>query len=466
MPNPNGFAGNDTMTHGNRTSLFVVWVAASAATAGLLFGYDVAVVNGALVFLRADFGLGSVQTELVTSILFWGCAAGAVLAGWASDRYGRRPVLFSAGALFCVAAFTAVSATHFSQLLAARLLAGITLGAALLIAPMYIAEIAPAHLRGRLVTLNQLGIVSGILLGFVCNYGLARLPHDNWRWMFGVGALPALALSATLLLIPESPRWLLQKGRKDRACAVLRQVTPEAEVEKALNEIGAAIREESGTYHELLGKAVRKPLVLAVMLAIIQQVTGVNTVMYYGAILFSEHTGASASQAIGMNVIVGVVNLAFTILGLVLIDKLGRRPLLLAGTGGMALSLVVFSVMLHTMPGHSSLLLVPVLGYVACFAFGLGVGVWVCMAEMFPNRIRGRAMSVANMALWISVSGVTATFLSFIKMVGVSGVFLGYALLCAFSFAYIYIKLPETKNRSLEEIEGIWLKTEGVPVKR
>ena len=180
--------------------------------------------------------------------------------------------------------------------------------------------------------------------------------------------------------------------------------------------------------------------------------------MYYGAIIFAEHAGATASQAIGMNVIVGVVNLLFTIVGLLLIDKLGRRPLLLTATGGMGICLVAFSALLHYMPGRSALLLVPVLGYVAFFAFGLGTGVWVCLAELFPNRIRGRAMSIGTMVLWISVSCVTATFLSLIKIFTASGVFLGYAVLCAASFAYIFLRLPETKNRTLEEIEAIWVK--------
>jgi SP family arabinose:H+ symporter-like MFS transporter len=274
--------------------------------------------------------------------------------------------------------------------------------------------------------------------------------------MFFLGGTPAIALCLAMLWIPESPRWLLQKGKLEQATAVLRKVSAEADVQATIDEITMAIREESGTYRELLSKALRKPLVLAVMLAIIQQVTGVNTVLYYGSIIFAEHTGASASEAFGMNVVVGAVNLLFTVFGLLLIDKLGRRPLLLLATGGMAVSLVAFAVLLNTMAGHSTLLLLPVLGYVACFAFGLGTGVWVCMAELFPNRIRGRALSISNMALWISVTVLTATFLSLTKMFSAAGVFMGYAVICVLSFIYIYLKLPETKNRTLEEIEASW----------
>jgi len=444
------------MQPGDRTSLFVVLVAASAAMAGLLFGYDTAVINGALVYLRTDFRLGSVETELVAAVLLWGCAAGAALAGWASDRFGRRPVLFSAGVLFCISALGAGLSVQLWQLLAARVLGGLAIGSASLIVPLYIAEIAPAAVRGRLVTLNQLAIVCGILVAFISNFLLAKLAHGNWRWMFGLGAVPAVALCSSLLWIPESPRWLLQRGERSRAGATLERISPGIDAESALNEIDASLAEESGTYRELLEPALRKPLVLTVMLAIIQQITGINTVLYYGAIVFAEHTDATASQAIGLNILVGVVNLLLTVVALFMIDRLGRRPLLLTSTAGMGLFLLAFAGLLRYLPHQSTLLLVPVLGYVACFAFGLGTSVWVCLAELFPNRIRGRAMSIATMVLWITVSLVTATFLSLIKMFTVSGVFLGYAVLCAASFAYIFAYLPETKNRTLEEIEAFW----------
>jgi len=446
------------MQQPEKTSLYVVLAAASAASAGLLFGYDVAVINGALVYLRADFHLGSVATEVLTSILFIGCAVGAAISGWASDRYGRRAVLFCAGLLFCGAAALAATATQIGQLMAARSLAGMALGATLLIGPLYIAEISPAHKRGMLVTLNQLLLVAGTLIGFVVNYELAQHVHGNWRLMFSLGAIPAVVLCISMTRIPESPRWLLQNGKRQQALAVLQRISPGANVESTVDEIAKAIREESGTYRELLGLALRKPLTLAIMLAIIQQLTGFNTVLYYGAIIFAEHTGASAAQAIGMNVFVGIVNMIFTILGLLFIDKLGRRPLLLTALAGMGFFMLIFAAMLAYMPGQSTLLLLPVLGVVASFAFGLGTGVWVCLSELFPNRIRGRAMSIANIVLWFSVTILTATFLSLIKLFGISGVFILYASLCALSFAYIAFYLPETKNRTLEEIESSWSK--------
>jgi SP family arabinose:H+ symporter-like MFS transporter len=439
------------------TSRNVLLIAGSAAIAGLLFGYDTAVINGALVYLRLQFGLGSVQTELVATVLLWGCAIGAALAGYFSDRYGRRAVLLAAGILFCISALGAAFPAQLWQLLLARIVGGLAIGSASLIAPLYIAEIAPADMRGRLVTLNQIAIVTGILVAFISNYELARLP-DNWRWMFGLGALPALALCFSLLWIPESPRWLMQRGDRERARAVLQRIEPETAIDDELAEISRTISEETGTYRELLSVGLRKPLVLTIMLAIIQQLTGINTVLYYGAILFTEHAGANAGQAIGMNVSVGVVNLLFTIVALFAIDRLGRRPLLLIATGGMGVCLTIFAAMLRWLPGNSELLLLPLLGYVACFAFGLGSAVWVCLAELFPNHIRGRAMSVATVILWIAVSLVTATFLTLIRLFSAPAVFLGYAALCAASLAYIYFYLPETKNRTLEQIEVRWLK--------
>lgn len=439
-----------------RMSSFLILLAASAATSGLIYGYDVAVVNSALVFLRSRFALHAFEAEMVASAAFWGCALGAFASGWASDRFGRRFVLLSAGLLFCMSDIGAAASSQYWQLLAGRLLAGVAMGAALLVAPLYIAEISPAHARGRLVTVNQFAAVSGILIGFLCNLEIANLLHGNWRWMFITGALPAIALCVSLAWIPESPRWLMQRGYTEQALAILQRTSTRDGLQIVVNEIGSKIREETGTYRELLSRALRRPLILAIMLAVIQQITGVNTVLFYGSILFAERTGASTLQAIGMNLIVGIVNLVFTILGLFLIDHLGRRPLLLTGTAGMGVCLVGFAILEHLLQHQSVLLIIPLLGYVACFAFGLGTGVWVCLAELFPNRIRGRAMSVATVVLWVTVSGVASTFLTLLNAFSASKVFLGYAVLCAASFACVYFLLPETKNRTLEEIEEFW----------
>ncbi len=443
---------------GGTVSLYVLLVGGSTAIAGLLFGYDTAVINGALVYLKSEFGLGSVATEITAAVLLWGCAIGAGVAGYVSDHFGRRVVLFASGVLFCASALGAAFATALWHLLAARVLGGLAIGCASLIAPLYLAEIAPARVRGRLVTLYQLAIVVGILAAFISNYKLAEVATGNWRWMFGLGAVPAFALCASLLWIPESPRWLVQMGRKAQARRVLEHISPGLAVESELARISETISTETtGSYRELLQRALRKPLVLTVMLAIIQQVTGINTVMYYGAMIFGEHAKGGMGQAIGMNVLVGIVNLLFTLLALASIDRFGRRPLLLVATAGMGFCLAVFAATLRWLPDHPAFMLAAVLGYVAFFAFGLGPGVWVCLAELFPNHIRGRAMSVATVVLWLAVSLVTATFLTLIKRFSASAVFLGYAVICGASCAYIALRLPETKNQTLEDIETIWL---------
>jgi MFS family permease len=248
----------------------------------------------------------------------------------------------------------------------------------------------------------------------------------------------------------------LQRGLRDQARAVRLQFSSAEDVEGELAEMDRAIGEESGSYRELFGRALRKPMTLAILLAIIQQATGINTVLYYGSIVFSEHVGASASGAMGMNIMVGVVNLLFTIAAFFGIDRLGRKPLLLIATAGMGACLTAFSLLLIFHSGNALLLLLPILGYVAFFAFGLGSGVWVCMAELLPNRVRGRAMSVATTVLWIAVSVVAATFLSLIRIFSAPAVFLGYAVICALSYLYIQFNLPETKNRTLEEIARLW----------
>lgn len=438
-------------------SSYVLVVAASTAIAGLLFGYDTAVINGALVYLQSDFALGSVATELTAAVLLWGCAIGAGAAGYISDRFGRRIVLLVSGVLFCASAIGAAFAIQLWQLMAARVLGGLAIGCASLIAPLYLAEIAPAQVRGRLVTLYQLAIVIGILVAFISNFALAGLVRGNWRWMFGLGALPAVGLCASLLWIPESPRWLVQMNRDGEARDVLRRISPGNSVDWQLDSIRETISTEaSGSYRELLGGALRKPLTLTIILAIIQQVTGINTVMYYGSMIFGEHSGTGSGRAIGMNVAVGIVNLLFTVIALASIDRIGRRLLLLGSTAGMAICLAGFAAAMFWLPKHTALMLPCILAYVAFFALGLGPGVWVCLAELFPNHIRGRAMSVATVALWLAVSLVTATFISLIKRFSAPGVFLGYAIICGVSFAYIALRLPETRNRTLEEIETIW----------
>jgi sugar porter (SP) family MFS transporter len=434
---------------------YVYLIAAVAALGGLLFGFDTAIINGALVFLKKDFGLTDSQTELAASSILFGAVAGAAIAGWLTDRYGRRRLLFGAAMLFTVSALAAALPRTLTEFVVARLAGGLAIGVASLLVPLYIAEIAPARIRGQLVTLNQLAIVSGILLAYIASYYLAGLGLASWRWMFASAALPSLLFMLTLLLVPESPRWLLGQGREAEALGTLTRLNGPAAAATEAEEIQAALAAERGEEASLRQPRLRRPLRIAVVLAVLQQITGINTILYYGSIIFTEHSGQSASSAIGANALIGGINFAGTIVALFVIDRVGRKPLLLFASGGMALALgaLVVALQLHA-PGPWLLGLIML--YVACFAVGLGPGVWVVITEIFPNAVRGRAASLATVALWVACTLISFTFLSLVKAAGLAGAFGLYAVLSALTFCFVWRAVPETKGRTLEEIERRW----------
>jgi len=434
---------------------YVYLIAAVAALGGLLFGFDTAIINGALLFLKKDFGLSDGQTELAASSILFGAVAGAALAGWLTDRYGRRRLLFGAALLFTASAVAAALPRTLTEFVVARLAGGIAIGVASLVVPLYIAEIAPAHIRGRLVTLNQLAIVSGILLAYIASYYLAGMGLASWRWMFAAAAVPSLLFMLTLLLVPESPRWLLGRGRDAEALGTLTRLNGPATAAAEVTEIQAALADEQGAAASLAQPRLRRPLRIAVVLAVLQQITGINTILYYGSIIFTEHSGQSAASAIGANALIGGINFAGTVLALFVIDRVGRKPLLLFASAGMALALgaLVVGLQLHA---PAPWLLGLIMAYVACFAVGLGPGVWVVIAEIFPNAVRGRAASVATVALWIACTVISFTFLSLVKAAGLAGAFGLYALLSALTFVFVWRAVPETKGRTLEEIEQAW----------
>jgi sugar porter (SP) family MFS transporter len=433
----------------------VYLIGAVAALGGLLFGFDTAIINGALVFLKKDFNLTDAQTELAASAILFGAVAGAAVAGWLTDRYGRKRLLFGAAALFTVSALAAAVPRTLTEFVLARLAGGLAIGVASLLVPLYLAEIAPARIRGRLVTLNQLAIVTGILLAYVASYYLADLGLGSWRWMFAAAAVPSLLFMVTLLLVPESPRWLLGQGRDAEALGTLTRLNGSAAAATEAAEIQAALADEQGEAASLSQPRLRRPLRIAIVLAVLQQVTGINTILYYGSIILTEHSGQSASSAIGANALIGGINFAGTIVALFVIDRVGRKPLLLVASGGMALALGALVVALQ-LGAPGPWLLGFIMLYVACFAVGLGPGVWVVIAEIFPNAVRGRAASLATVALWAACTLISYTFLSLVKAAGLGGAFGLYAVLSAFTFLFVWRGVPETKGRSLEEIERGW----------
>jgi sugar porter (SP) family MFS transporter len=439
------------------SSRYAYLIAAVAAISGLLFGFDTAVINGALIFLRQELALSTRGTELATSSLLLGCAIGAAFAGWLTDRLGRKRILIVSALLFAASAVGAAVPRHLGEFVAARLVGGLAIGAASVLAPLYIAEISPRAIRGRLVSLNQMAIVTGILLAYFVNWLLSFAGPSSWRWMFASAAIPSAAFFLALLFVPESPRFLAETGRETEALAVLERVGGKDAARLELAEIRETIAEESGTLRELFEKRLRKPLGIAVFLAVFQQVTGINTVIYYGSLIFKEQVGGqSDSTAIGANVVVGSVSFLMTIVALWTIDRLGRRPLMMLASGGMAASLLLLGVLFQAQPPPAAMILVVILLYVASFAVGLGPGVWVVISELFPTRIRGRAMSIATLCLWLACILVTATFLSLVEAIGSTGAFWLYAAMSVLNFLFIWRVMPETKGRSLEEIERSW----------
>jgi len=425
-----------------------------AAIGGLLFGFDTAVINGAIVFIKRQFGLSNGQTEVAASSLLLGCVLGASVAAFSSDRFGRKKVLLGAAALFTLSSIGAALPRDLVQFVMARLIGGVAIGIASTLSPLYIAEISPARRRGFLVSLNQLAIVSGILLSYSVNYLLTGAGPANWRWMFASAAVPSVAFLLALLFIPESPRWLVQRGRELDAERFLAQIGGTQAAREEIQAIRAAIAEESG---DLWDRSFRKPLIVAILIALFSQFTGINTIIYYGSLVFLEHVPhQSASTALWANVIIGAMNFLATIVGMSLIDRAGRKPLLMSAFAGMALSLAGISASIH-FQASGFVVLVFVLTYVACFAIGVGTGTWVMMAEICPTRVRGRAMSVATVCLWCGTLLVTLTFLSLIDVFTAPGAFLLYAVISIAAFVFVWRGAPETKGRTLEEIEKWWL---------
>jgi sugar porter (SP) family MFS transporter len=427
--------------------------AAVAAIGGLLFGFDTAVINGAIVFLKNQFSLSDSQTEVAASSLLLGCVIGASLAAFTSDRFGRKRVLLAAAALFTISSLGTALPRDLTEFVIARLLGGLAIGIASTLSPLYIAEISPARSRGLMVSLNQLAIVIGILLSYSVNYLLTGAGPANWRWMFASAAVPSIFFLIALLFISESPRWLVQKGRESEAAHFISQMSGSEAAREEIAAIRAAIAEESGN---LLDPAFRRPLAMAILIALFSQFTGINTIIYYGSLVFLEHVPyQTATTALWANLVIGAINFIATVLGMNLIDRAGRKPLLMSAFAGMAASLIGVAGAIHSQ-APAIVVLIFVLTYVACFAVGVGTGTWVMMAEICPTRIRGRAMSVATIFLWCGTLLVTLTFLSLVAALTAPGTFLMYAAVSMAAFLFVWRVVPETKGRTLEEIDHGW----------
>jgi sugar porter (SP) family MFS transporter len=429
-------------------------IAATAALCGLLFGYDTGVISGALLFLKKDFVLSAFAQGVVTSAVLAGAAVGAGFSGRLADSFGRRRMVIAVAILFLIASLITGLAPDVTWLGIGRVLAGLAIGICSYTGPLYISEISPASRRGALVSLNQLLITVGILVSYLADYLLAAGEH--WRWMFGLAAIPALILWIGMLLLPESPRWLAKQGRHELAREVLLRVRSNEEAEWELSSIESTSVPGQRRWTELLAPEHRPALKIGIGLAIFQQVTGINTIIYYAPTIFQLAGFSSATQSILATAGVGVVNVLLTIVSVRLLDRVGRRPLLLTGIAGMIASLAILGFVFQGGGNSTSLAwlaVASVMLYVGSFAISLGPIFWLLISEIYPLQIRGAAMGLATMSNWSFNLLVALTFLVLVERLGPSYTFWIYAVVSLGSLAFSYYLVPETKGRTLEEIE-------------
>lgn len=432
---------------------YVVFIAAVAAMGGLLFGFDTAVISGTINFIQPYFGLSEVGLGWTVSSLLFGCIIGVSTAGQIGDKFGRKKMLMSAALLFLLSAVGSALSTKLYIFLISRFIGGLGVGVASVLSPMYIAEISPAKYRGRLVSLNQLAIVIGILVAFFTNYLLVGTGENNWRYMLLVMAIPAILLFISLFFVPESPRWLITKNEEDVALKVLVKTSNEESANKELESIRQTLQnQEESHYHELFRPGVKSIMWMGIFLAIFQQITGINTVMYYAPKIFSQ-IGQNTDAALLQTIAIGGTNLIFTIIGMLVIDRIGRKSLILIGSIGMMIMLLALCTIYFLNMATAHLVLIFILGYIAFFAASLGPALWVVVSEIFPNRLRNKGMSIAVVGLWIACTIVTIAFPVMLKALSGGITFLIFALICGINIWYVANYVPETKGKTLEELE-------------
>lgn len=454
---------HSTMDNSASTNIrFVLFATAVTAIGGFLFGYDTAVINGANSYIKIHFNLTPFQEGSTGASAILGCIPGAMFAGFLSDRFGRKKLLFLCALLYAVSGVLSAIPRTFGEFLAARFISGLGIGASSMICPVYIAEISPEKWRGRLGSLFQLGIVIGIFITLFVNMLIQGLGDDvwntefGWRWMLGMEVLPALAFIALLFTVPESPRWLTQKGRESEAHGILEKVGGAAHADFELAAIRAVSQQEEGRFSELFSGIYFKPLIIAVLLMAFSQFCGINAIIYYSTTIF-ESAGAGKNAAFTSTVWVGLINLLFTLVAISMVDQFGRKPLLLIGGFVQTTALALVGWMFYTHQQGIALLVCVVL-FTGAFAMSMGPIGWILCSEIFPNKVRGRAMSVATFTVWFSCYIVAKTFpmLNESPSIGPALTFWIYGGVSFLSFVFILLMVPETKGRTLEEIEKSW----------
>jgi len=427
----------------------------AAALGGLLFGFDTGVISGAIHFIKIEFNLNAYQEGFAVSNLMIACVIGALLAGPIADWTGRKKVLILCAVLFTVSAILSALPRSFTELVIARFIGGMGVGMASVVSPMYIAEISPAKIRGRLVALNQLAIVVGILLSYLSNWLLVDTGINNWRYMLVAEILPAITFLVGLFFIPESPRWLTKEGLEKEALDVLNVVAGEANADHELQEVKKSLAEKRTSLKELLHPSLRRVLIVGILFSLFAHITGIDTIIYYGPIIFLE-SGFKTDSALLASVMIGITNLIFTFVGMAMVDKAGRKLLLLVGLAGMGISMTLVGLCMQSDMISAKWTLLWIMTYIASFAMSIGVVIWVYLSEIYPTRVRGQALSVATMVLWLGNVILTQLFPVMMERFG-GGTFYIFSFICLLAFIFTWTMVKETKGVSLEEIEEMWV---------
>jgi sugar porter (SP) family MFS transporter len=431
-------------------------VAAIAAIGGFLFGYDTGVIGGAMLFMQKDLGLTSHgQQELTVAILLLGAIVGALIAGWSADKFSRRRTKIVSGTVYVIGGIACALSQSYWQILAARFWLGLAVGCASFVSPMYIAELVPPRIRGGVVSFNQLMVTLGILAAYIVDWGFAPLPN-NWRWMFAVAVIPGCALAIGMYFMPFSPRWLVQQGREEDARAVLERYRNDdddidAEIEEIKDVAGSEV-----PLRKLVSKGLRRMMIVGIGLAIFQQLVGINTVIYYAPTIL-KFAGQQNTGALTQSVYIGCTNVVFTIVAILLLDKLGRRFFLIFGTSLLTAALIGLGLFFNSPTLQHSvgwLALVCLLVYIVGFAIGLGPVFWLMISEIFPLQMRGPAMAVCTMFNWGLNFAISYTFLSLTDLISKQGTFWLYAFFGLCAIVFFVTLVPETKDRTLEEIQS------------
>lgn len=438
---------------------YIIRLSAVAALGGLLFGYDTAVIAGAIGYIQEKFNLDAVGVGWAASSAIWGCILGALFAGYCSDKWGRKGVMVVTALLFFISALTSAIAENLSFFIIARMLGGIGVGAASMLSPLYISEVSPAKIRGTLVSIYQLAIVLGINFIYIINYFIAGSgSHEwnvnyGWRYMLASEMIPALLFFILLFTVPESPRWLLKRNKDHLARKILFRINGPA-AKTMEDSIKRTIGREKDSFREIFKKRYKNALLIGSILALFSQITGINAVIYYAPEIFKS-IGIGSDSALSQTIFIGIINTAFTFAAIGLIDKIGRKKLLFAGVSGMIVCLLGTGFCFQFQI-YNELLLICILGFIASFATSLGPIPWVIISEIFPTKTRGLAMSFCTIILWIGVMIVTQLTPVFLEKIGGAGTFYFFMFNAIILLYFTWKYVPETKGKSLEEIEGIW----------